>query len=73
MESHNKKSFKVKLNPHITIYPVEEKMYTLQEISEQFIGESKKGGYFDDYLDYILLKEPKPRPTFKEWFEQNIK
>ena len=62
METHNKKSFKVKLNPHITIYPVEEKMYTKEEVkriaSKAFTVKSNNDTLIDD---------------FERWFEQNVK
>ena len=52
-----------------------EKTYTLEEISKLFVGENEQGGYFDQYLDYCILNGLKgsDAPTFKEWFEQNIK
>ena len=50
----------------------QERSFTLEQISELFIGESQ--GYFDDYLDFKLnLNGENPnqlKPSFKEWFEQ---
>lgn len=49
--------YKIKLNPHITIYSVEEKMYTRDEVNQVVIK------YLTDYSDL----------EWKEWFEQNVK
>ena len=50
----------------------QERSFTLEQISELFIGESQ--GYFDDYLNFKLnLNGENPnqlKPSFKEWFEQ---
>lgn len=43
-----------------------EKKFTLDEISTYFIGGNKKGSFFDDYLDYRL--ETNDKISFKEWF-----
>ncbi len=57
---------KIKLNPHITIYPVEEKMYTREELldvlkkhHERFVTNHPIGD--------IMWKQT------KEWFEQKVK
>lgn len=47
----------IKLNPHITIYSVEEKMFTRDEVNQVVIK------YLTDYSDL----------EWKEWFEQNVK
>jgi hypothetical protein len=64
MESHNKKSFKVKLNPHITIYSVEEKMYTREEVAKLL-------GKF--CIDGEISKTPFSDTWINKWFEQNVK
>jgi hypothetical protein len=46
-----------------------ERMYTLEQISKDFIGEEGQSGYFDDWLDYRLL-DSKNKLSFREWFEQ---
>jgi len=43
-------------------------MYTLEQISKDFIGEEGQSGYFDDWLDYRL--DSKNKLSFREWFEQ---
>jgi hypothetical protein len=45
-----------------------ERMYTLEQISKDFIGEEGQSGYFDDWLDYRL--DSKNKLSFREWFEQ---
>ena len=70
MESHNKKSFEVKLNPHITIYPVEEKMYNKQQMEDCFWAGVRKG---QDGLLNQLREESNKVVEFEEWFETNIK
>jgi hypothetical protein len=45
-----------------------ERMYTLEQISKDFIGEEGQSGYFDDWLDYRL--DTGNKLSFKEWFEQ---
>jgi hypothetical protein len=45
--------------------------YTLDQISKDFVGEGKSGGYFDDYLDYRITSDNKI--TFKEWFKTQKK
>lgn len=48
-----------------------EKTFTLQEISDKFVGELN--GYFDDYLTFRLDQpETEKRLPFKEWFEQYV-
>jgi hypothetical protein len=48
----------IKLNPHITIYPVEERLYTKEEMIN----------IFNRYiLDYEGIE------SFRQWFEKNIK
>lgn len=51
----------------------QERSFTLEQISKNFIGENTYG-YFDEYLDYRLNlnneNSEHKRPTFKEWFEQ---
>jgi hypothetical protein len=44
------------------------RMYTLEQISKDFIGEEGQSGYFDDWLDYRL--DSKNKLSFREWFEQ---
>ena len=46
----------------------EERMYSLEQISKDFIGEEGQSGYFDDWLDYRL--DTGNKLSFKEWFEQ---
>ena len=46
----------------------QERSYTLEEISKDFVGEGRSGGYFDDYLDY-RINNPRMQITFKEWFK----
>jgi hypothetical protein len=46
----------------------QERSFSLEQISKEFVGEGKLGGYFDDYLDYRIDNGNKI--TFKEWFEQ---
>jgi len=43
-------------------------MYTLEQISKDFIGEEGQSGYFDDWLDYRL--DSKNKLSFREWFEK---
>jgi hypothetical protein len=45
-----------------------ERMYSLEQISKEFIGEEGQSGYFDDWLDYRL--DTGNKLSFKEWFEQ---
>jgi hypothetical protein len=45
-----------------------ERMYTLEQISKDFIGEEGQSGYFDDWLDYRL--DSKNKLSFREWFKQ---
>jgi hypothetical protein len=45
-----------------------ERMYTLEQISKDFIGEEGQSGYFDDWLDYRL--DSKNKLSFREWFEK---
>ena len=46
----------------------QERMYSLEDISKDFIGEEGQSGHFDDWLDYRL--DSKDILSFKEWFEQ---
>jgi hypothetical protein len=68
-ESYNK----IKLNPYITIYPVEKKMYTREEVI-------KEGNKLADHIQQLirntfgcdyLYNELKVKS--KEWFEQYVK
>jgi hypothetical protein len=43
------------------------RMYSLEQISKDFVGEGKSTGYFDDYLDFRI--ETSDKITFKDWFE----
>ena len=67
-EIDEKQEFKIKLNPHITIYPVKEKMYTMEECKKLCIKAYKDGqNNWDSYYgraDQIINNE---------WFEQNVK
>ena len=45
-----------------------ERGYTLDQISKDFVGEGRNGGYFDDFLDYRI--NTRERITFKDWFER---
>jgi hypothetical protein len=47
---------------------MQERMYTLEQISKDFIGEEGQSGYFDDWLDYRL--DSKNKLSFREWFEK---
>jgi len=53
---------RIKLNPHITLHKVEEKMYTKEEVID----------ILDDFNHY-LHKEGLVKYPAKEWFEQNVK
>lgn len=60
----------IKLNPHITIYPVEEKMYTREEMIKNAFN-----FYYDMSnrmkVPFNLISEN--RTNAEEWFEQNVK
>lgn len=70
MESHNKKSFKVKLNPHITIYSVEEKMVPVSLLEKAFEAGSI---WYETNEDRIKFGDHIKPIDFNEWFEQNVK
>jgi len=52
----------------------QERSFSLEQISKDFIGENKQSGYIDDYFDFQLnLNGENPKQiklTFKEWFEK---
>lgn len=52
----------IQLNPHITIYPVEEKMYTREEVWK--ITNTVSDGFLMRGWSYMSMKK---------WFEQNVK
>lgn len=60
----------IKLNPHITIYSVEEKMYTREEMIKNAFN-----FYYDMSnrmkVPFNLISEN--RTNAEEWFEQNVK
>lgn len=56
---------KIKLNPHITIYPVEEKMYTKEEVIQLL---DKCFGYCIQHSTGIDRNL-----DINKWFEQNVK
>lgn len=60
-EIDEKQEFKIKLNPHITIYPVKEKMVPVSLLEEAF------------NLGLAFNGEKTETETFNEWFEQNVK
>jgi len=57
--------YSIKLNPHITIYPVEEKMYTRKEFETiaQLYGDYREREGRGNVATM----------TFNKWFEQNVK
>ena len=57
----------IKLNPYITIYPVEEKMYTVDQIITYLAGRFQN----NPPMEYILSELSKGDLT--KWFEQNVK
>lgn len=54
---------KIKLNPHITIYSVEEKMYTREEV-KMFLKR------LPNFYHYSIIQQAE---MLDEWFEQNVK
>lgn len=55
--------YKIKLNPHITIYPVEEKMYTRGEVLT----------ILSRYAESCYDSSKGTIHPYVEWFEQNVK
>lgn len=55
----------IKLNPHITIYPVEEKMYTREEVYKILEQYELCAIYAGADSTFLVILE--------EWFEQNVK
>lgn len=53
----------IKLNPHITIYPVEEKMYTKKEIAN----------YIQQFSETAMAHGRLFLTNWDQWFEQNVK
>lgn len=65
--------FKIKLNPYITIYPVEEKKYTREEVMSITF---RYGNYVKSHKRSGLLPGKgnwEKELSFNEWFEQNVK
>lgn len=61
----------IKLNPHITIYPlVEEKMYTRDEVKEIVLSIVKEISYGNEDLIYHYDGDFREA---KQWFKQNVK
>lgn len=63
IRKHGSGIFGIKLNPHITIYPVEEKMVPLSEVRIIAEKAAKQAAFYGWYTP----------ERFKEWFEQNVK
>jgi hypothetical protein len=59
----------IKLNPHITIYPVEEKMYTRDEVKQKIndFAQHIYQGYYVHKIDLETVLD-----TTDEWVKQNI-
>lgn len=62
----------VKLNPHITIYPVEERrMYTREEMEEKAVAFAVD--MFNKNYKLDIAFRAQCNDSVKEWFEQNVK
>lgn len=57
----------IKLNPHITIYPVEEKMVPISLIEKAWWAGFDRSSYLHD------VPNAKEVPHIEKWFEQNVK
>lgn len=64
VNSDGNRIHQIKLNPHITIYPVEEKMYTREEVYQI---------YLTALSNYKMTLDRKHSWDSDKWFEQNVK
>jgi len=62
------KEYKIKLNPHITLYKKEEKMYTKEELEAAY-----DQGALDAESISIYGYLEAGQPNFDKWFETNVK
>lgn len=57
-------SYQIKLNPHITLYPVEKKMYTIEDMFS----------YIGLWIQKDVVRTGiASQIAFEKWFEQNVK
>lgn len=73
MESHNKKSFKVKLNPHITIYPIQS-YSQLQDFYEWYkeANAATRKQVLDKLKSYLVEEKMYTREELLNWAYKNM-